>query len=119
MQVNQVFTSSANHSAKDGYVMKYSGGVVAVCDAITDQAVGICTKGGTAAEAQTEVCIFGECSAVAGGTVTKGQMVTPHTDSTVVATAGSGCTEFGVALEDAVAGDWFKVFVYGGHKQWA
>jgi hypothetical protein len=41
------------------------------------------------------------------------------TDSTVVASAGSGCTEFGIALESAVAGDVFKVFVFGGHKQWA
>lgn len=92
---------------------------MAVCSAITDQVVGIVTKGGTAAIGQTEVCIFGECQAIAGGTITAGQFVTPHTDSTVVASAGSGCTEFGIACESAVAGDWFTVFVFSGLKQWA
>ena len=119
MEVKKTFVSSADHSGKDGYAMKYSGGVLAVCSAITDQAVGICTKGGTAAEAATEVCILGECSAICGGTITAGQMITPHTDSTIVASAGSGCTEFGLALEGGVAGDWINVMVLGGHKQWA
>lgn len=119
MNATKVFVSSADHSAKDGYCAKYSGGVVVVCSAITDQAVGIISKGGTAAEAVTEVVIFGEAKAVLGGTVTAGQMVTPHTDSTVVASAGAGCTEFGIALESGVAGDTINVFVLGGHKQWA
>jgi hypothetical protein len=119
MNVSKVFVSSANHSAKDGYCAKYSGGVVVVCSAITDQAVGIISKGGTAAEAVTEVVIFGEAKAILGGTVTAGQMVTPHTDSTVVASAGAGCAEFGIALESGVAGDTVNVFVYGSNTKFA
>lgn len=105
-------------SAKDGYCGKYDSGLN-VCSAITDQAVGIITKGGDTETLQSEVCVHGECLAKAGGTITAGQMVTPHTDSTVVASAGSGCTEFGVALESAVAGDFFKVFVLGSQKVWS
>lgn len=106
-------------SAKDGYAAKYDTGGMNVCSAITDQVVGIVTKGGDTTVLKTEVCISGECSAIAGGTITAGQMVTSHTDGTLVASAGSGCTEFAVALESGVAGDWIKVYVLGGHKQWA
>lgn len=118
MQVVKTFVSSADHSAKAGYGMKYSGGVVAVASAITDRLAGICTKGGTAAEAQTEVCIFGECQAILGGTVTAGQFVGPHTDSTIVASAESSCAEIGIALESGVAGDWIDIFVIPNVNKW-
>ena len=105
-------------SAKAGYVAKYDSGAN-VCSAITDQALGIITRGGDATELASDICVLGECSAICGGTITAGQMVTPHTDSTIVASAGSGCTEFGIALESGVAGDWINILVLGGHKQWA
>lgn len=117
--MKRVFATTSDLSGKDGYAVKHAGGVLAVCSAITDQAVGICIKGGTVAQAQTEVLIHGEGQAILGGTVTAGQMLTPHTDSTLVASAGAGCTEFALALESGVAGDWVNVFVLGGHKQWA
>ena len=121
MQVVKTFANKAatNLSAKDGYVAKYDTAGVNICSAITDQAVGVITKGGDATLLQSEVCILGECQVLLGGTVTKGQMVTPHTDSTVVVSAGSGCTEFAIALESGIAGDLINVFVLGGHKQWA
>lgn len=120
MNVVIVFDNKAatDLSAKDGYVVKQDSGA-AVCTAITDQAIGVVTKGGDATELQSEVCIFGECQAVAGGTIADGAFVTPHTDGTVVTSAKSGCTEFGQALQAAVAGDKFRVFVFGAHKQWA
>lgn len=119
MNVNKVFANTADLSGKDGYAVKYSAGVAAVCAAITDQAIGIVCKGGDATLAQTEVVIFGETKAICGGPITAGQYITPHTDSTVVASAGAGCTEFAIALENGVAGDWINLFVFGGHKQWA
>lgn len=105
-------------SAKEGYCVEEDTGVD-VCDAITDQALGIITKGGDDTDLQSDVCILGECLALAGGTIAINAFVTPHTDGTVVTSAKSGCTEFGIALEAAVAGDRFRVFVLGGHKQWA
>jgi hypothetical protein len=120
MNVTKTFANKAatNLSTKDGYAAKYDSGVN-ICSAITDQAIGIISRGGDATLLQTEVIIFGEALAKAGGTITRGQYITPHTDSTVVASAGAGCTEFAIALESAVAGDFFRVFVLGGHKQWA
>ena len=121
MQVIKTFVNKAatDLSAKDGYVAKYDTAGMNVCSAITDQAVGVITKGGNTTLLQTEVCMFGECQAICGGTITAGQAITPHSDSTIVASAGSGCTEFGCALESGVAGDWINIFVLGGHKHWA
>jgi hypothetical protein len=120
MNVTKTFANKAatNLSTKDGYAAKYDSGVN-ICSAITDQAIGIISRGGDDTLLQTDVIIFGEALAKAGGTITRGQHITPHTDSTVVASAGSGCTEFAIALESAVAGDFLRVFVLGGHKQWA
>ena len=118
MTVVKTFASTADHSGKAGYAMKYSGGVMAVCSAITDRPAGICTKGGTAAEAQTDVGIFGECPAILGGTVTAGQFVGSHTDSTIVASAESSNAEVGIALESGVAGDWINIFVIPNVNKW-
>jgi hypothetical protein len=121
MNVNKTIANKAatDLSAKDGYVAKYDTGGANVCSAITDQALGIISKGGDATLLQSDVTIFGEALVKLGGTVTQGQMLTPHTDGTAVASAGAGCTEFGLALESGVAGDYIKAFVLGGHKQWA
>jgi hypothetical protein len=119
--VTKTFANKAatDLSAKDGYVAKYDTGGMNVCSAITDQGVGVISKGGDTTVLQSEVVIHGEALAKLGGTVTAGQHVTPHTDGTVVASAGAGCTEFGLALESGIAGDWVRVFVFGGNKQWA
>lgn len=112
MQVIKVFTNAADLSAYAGYAVKQGTGGVVVCTAITDQAIGIITKGGTTS---SDVCIFGECAALAGGTVTVGKHIIPHTDSTVKDTTSSS-QEFALALESGVAGDWVNVFVLGSNK---
>lgn len=104
--------SGVDLTGKEGYAVKYDTSGVALCSAITDQAVGIVTRGGTT---NTEVCILGEVQALAGGTVTKGKMVIPHTDGTVKNTASSS-QEFGLACEDAVSGDFFNLHVIGSPK---
>jgi hypothetical protein len=113
MQVVKTFanTAATNNEAKDGYVAILSGVGVTVATAITDKAVGIFTKGGDATLLQSDVCIFGECRAILGGTVVAGARVQPHTDGTLVTTAASSSTECGIALEGGVAGDWINVFV--------
>jgi hypothetical protein len=110
--------ASTTLAAYDGYCVEFDTSGINVCNAITDQAIGVITKG-AASGGNSDVCVFGQCLALAGGTVTAGKYVTPHTDGTVIVTAGSGCTEFALALESGVAGDWVKIFVLGGHKQWA
>ena len=104
--------ASTDLSGKAGYAVEFDTTGMNVCNAITDQAVGIIARGGAT---DSDVCIFGECAAIAGGTVTKGKMVIPHTDGTVKVTAASS-QEFAIALEDGVAGDWVKIFVLGANK---
>jgi len=100
-------------SAYTGYSVMFDTDGINVCSAITDQAIGIITVPGAT---ECEVCIEGECPAVAGGAVTRGKYITPHTDGKVINTAGSGCQEFGLALETGVAGDWVQVLVLGSNK---
>lgn len=115
MNVNIPFpnTTGADLSTKDGYAVKFSTDGVNVCSAITDQAIGIVTKG--QASGESDVCVHGECLAKAGGTVTRGQFVIPHTDGTVKDTTSSS-QEFAIALESGVAGDFVKIFVLGSNK---
>lgn len=100
-------------SNKEGYAVKFDTDGINVCSAITDQAIGIVTRGGAS---ESEVALAGEeVQAVAGGTVTRGKYVIPHTDGTVKNTAASS-QEFGLALESGVAGDWVNVLVLGSSK---
>ena len=96
-------------STKAGYLVKFDTDGINVCSAITDQAIGVITKAGAT---ECDVCILGECAALAGAGVTLGKALIPHTDGTVKNTASSS-KEFGLALETGVAGDWVKVFVRG------
>ncbi len=93
----------------EGYAVKFDTDGLVLCTGVTDPAVGIVTRGGTT---NSEVCIFGECTALCGAAVTAGQAIIPHTDGKVKDTATTG-VRFGVALESGVAGDWANVFVRG------
>jgi len=112
MQVIKTLANKAatDLSAKAGYAVEYDTGMD-VCDAITDLVVGIIVTGGDDTLLQSDICIFGECKAILGGTVTAGQRVQPHTDGTLVVSAASSSTECGLALESGVAGDWINVFI--------
>ena len=114
MNVIKTFANktSTDLTGKEGYAVKFDTDGIALCSAITDQAIGIVTKGGLT---QSEVCLQGETQAIAGAAVTSGKHVIPHTDGTVKNTTSSS-QEFGLALESAVAGDWFNIFVLGSNK---
>lgn len=112
--MNKVFKNKTgvDLSQKAGYAVKFDTDGINVCNAITDQALGVVRVGG---ETEGEVVIFGEVAAIAGDTITRGKMVIPHTDGTVKDTAASS-QEFAIALEDGVAGDWVQIFVLGAPK---
>lgn len=99
--------TSTDLTGKEGYLVKFDTSGVNVCAAITDHAVGVVVRAGAT---ECDVCVFGECVAKAGGTVTRGKHLIPHTDGTVKDTAASS-KEFGLALESGAAGDWVQVMV--------
>lgn len=115
MQVIKSFPNKTgvDLSAKDGYAVKFDTDGINVCSAITDQAIGVITKG--QASGESDVCVFGECLAKAGAAVTRGKHIIPHTDGTVKDTASSS-QEFALALETGVAGDFVQVCVLGSNK---
>lgn len=104
--------TSTDLTGKEGYAVKYDTSGIALCSAITDQAIGIITVGGAT---ESDVCMFGECAALAGAAITRGKHVIPHTDGTVKNTASSS-QEFALALETGVAGDWVQIVVLGSNK---
>jgi hypothetical protein len=104
--------SATDLSAAYGSAVKFDTDGIALCSAITDQAIGVVTKGGTT---ECDVCVQGECFAKLGGALTKGKMVIPHTDGTVKNTAASS-QEFALALETGVAGDLVRIHVIGSPK---
>jgi hypothetical protein len=116
MNVIKTFSnkSSTSLTGKEGYAVKFDTDGVNVPSAKTDRVIGIVTSGG-ASGGQSDVCVFGECTAKAGGTILAGQTIIPDTDGTVLATAASS-QDFGIALEGGVDGDWINVFVIGAPK---
>jgi hypothetical protein len=99
--------TSTDLSAYAGYAVKAGTAGIALCTAITDLVIGIITRGGVT---HSEVCILGECQALAGAAITQGTRIIPHTDGTLKATAASA-SECGFAMETGVAGDMVQVFV--------
>lgn len=104
----KTFTNKTSTSlvGKEGYLVKYDTSGVNVCSAITDVPVGVVVQGGAT---ESDVCVFGECLAIAGGAVTAGTHITSHTDGTAIVSAGASCQDCGVALETGVAGNWCQV----------
>jgi hypothetical protein len=111
MNVNKTFKNKTgvDLTGKEGYVVFFDTDGINVASAVTNPATGIVTRGGAT---NSDVCIFGECTAICGADVTIGQAIIPHTDGTVKNTATTG-VRFGMALESGVAGDWANVFVRG------
>jgi hypothetical protein len=103
---------STDLSGKEGYAVVFDTTGMNVCSAITDQAVGIITKGGAT---ESEVCIHGAALAKCGAAVTAGQMVVPHTDGTIKNTLASS-QQFALALETGVVGQHVNIFVTGCPK---
>lgn len=114
MQVIKTFANKASTdlTGYEGYAAEYDTSGINVCNAITDKAIGIITKGGATV---SEVCIFGDCDAKAGGAIGAGKFLSSHTDGTLVVTA-STAIEFALALQDIASGAFGPVFVTGSRN---
>jgi hypothetical protein len=119
MNVIKSFTnkSATDLTGKEGYFVKEDTSGVNVCSAITDAPIGVIVRGG---ETQSDVCIFGECDVLLGGTITRrGQRVQTHTDGTAVVSAGASSQDTGLALEPGIAGDLVPIFFTPAAKTFA
>jgi hypothetical protein len=111
MTVRKIFANKSGESlvGYEGYAVEFETDGLSLCDAITDCAIGIVTRGGAT---ESEVCIFGECEAKTYAALTAGTYLIPHTDGTVKTSSGTA-QEFALALAATPAGAFGIVFVYG------
>jgi len=114
-------TPAASYIAKKGYLVDIAASTATISTSATTPAKGVILEGNeTAAGYATElvdVAILGAHKGTVpmrcGGTITKGAMVTQHTDGTVITDAGSGArTSVGIALENGVSGENIEVAPY-------
>jgi hypothetical protein len=83
--------------------------------AATDGLLGVAQNAADAAEDIVEVAIpGGGAKGLAQGNITRGALLTSHTDGTLKAAAASGDRIVGQAMASAVAGDLFPVEVQIG-----
>lgn len=89
--------------------------------AATDAHIGVCIQpGGAAAGARADVAVDGIAEVVAGGTITRGALVTSDANGAAVAaapSAGSNNRVLGVAQVSAASGDIFPVLLKQGSVQ--
>lgn len=85
----------------------------------TELAVGVIQDVGAAAGAgdSLQVCVFGPCWAYAGATVTAGQILASDASGEAIRCDADATISFGWAMESAVNGDIFPVFVTGPNAQ--
>lgn len=122
--MNPLLTKAYNATATigPGLFVKFSGsGSVAPAAAATDSIIGASRPGVTAASGdRVDVQHVGIADIVAGGTITRGGLVTSDSAGKAVASAPStGTTDrsCGIALESAAAGDIIPVLLAIGGQQ--
>lgn len=84
---------------------------VQVCSAGTDKTLGICQNSADAAEEVLEVAVAGGAKALAGGSISRGDLLAADSNGALVATTSANDKVIGMAEQDAVSGDVFSVLV--------
>lgn len=88
---------------------------VAVCSAASDKQIGLVQSASTAAEDLIEVALPGGGGlALAGGTISAGDLLAADSNGALVATTSNADRHIAMAMEDAVANDVFSVLVIAG-----
>lgn len=110
--IRRANASGVDLTGKEGYAVKNATGLTLVTG-IEDDVVGIVTKGDTG---YSDVCIFGRCKALAGGTLIATEPIMPTTGGKAQAdTNAAARCRLGLALEAGVTGDLVEVFVNPQH----
>lgn len=113
------FKSTGDLSAKQNYIVKAdvsNDQSVVIAAAATDPIVGVLENKPTAGQAAL-VQILGTAKVIAGGTVTRGDVVTSDSAGKAITTTTDKDVAVGRALESAVAGDIFEILLMGGTPQ--
>ena len=82
--------------------------------AATDALIGVTTQIGSEGNGRVDVIFSGITEATAGGTITKGDVLTSDANADAVTASQATDRVIGIALEDAVAGDFVSVLIAHG-----
>lgn len=82
--------------------------------AATDALLGITTQIGSESNGRVDVIFSGITEAIAGGNISKGEVLTSDGNADVITATQASDRVIGIALEDAVAGDFVSVLIAQG-----
>lgn len=109
------YNSSAAIAKGKAVTLDATGKIVTAANAVTDKSIGIAMNAATGADEKVEVALpGGGAKALAGGSISAGDLLAPTTGGALIATTTATNRYIAVALEDAVSGDLFSVQVAAG-----
>ena len=82
--------------------------------AASDALIGVTTQIGSETNGRVDVIFAGITEANAGGTIAKGDVLTSDASANVVKASQAADRVIGIALEDAVAGDYVSILIAQG-----
>ena len=82
--------------------------------AATDALIGVTTQIGSESNGRVDVIFSGITEATAGGNIGKGEVLTSDASANVITATQAADRVIGIALEDAVAGDFISVLIAQG-----
>lgn len=82
--------------------------------AATDALIGVTTQIGSESNGRVDVIFSGITEATAGGSISKGEVLTSDASANVITATQASDRVIGIALEDAVAGDFVTVLIAQG-----
>lgn len=111
--------AAADYSAKLYYIVVGTAANKVTLSGAGGLSIGVIQDVGAKAGAgdTLDVCVQGPCLVIAGGTITAGQIVASDAAGKAVRCDADGTIGFGYALESAVSGDIFPMFVTGPSAQ--
>lgn len=89
-------------------------GQVATASAVSDPLIGIAEKIGSRENNRVDVIVAGIAQAEAGGNITRGDVLTSDADGNVVASSAGTDRIVGIAMANAVDGDFLDVLIAQG-----
>jgi hypothetical protein len=113
------FRSSAAIAQGEAVTVDATGKIVTAANAVTDKSIGIAQSAavddGSGNFNAIEVALpGGGAKALAGGTITAGDLLAPTTGGALIATTTENDRVVALALQDAASGDLFAVCVVVG-----
>lgn len=100
-------------SSNQYYLVKRSGGVLALCDTAGERPLGILQDDPDTAQQAGRVQVIGLSKVVAGGTIAQDDLLTTDANGKAVAVGDTGGFAFGYADEAGVANDIITCMLFG------